>query len=63
MDYKSEFKAARAANDWVKAQEIWKQLCIEAEIEETSDGPSGLSAELALSRNKQASGDLKSRPA
>jgi len=59
MDYKAEFKAARAANDWAKAQEIWKQLCIEAEIEEQSDEiPDGISAELAEYRNKQSQGNF-----
>lgn len=60
MDYKAEFLAAKAANDWKKVNELWKALCVEAEIEETNDGaPGGLSAELAEYRNRQAAGNMQ----
>lgn len=59
MDYKKEFKAARAANDWNKVNELWKQLCAEAEIEETSAGEGGRAAEIANRRDKERAGEMQ----
>lgn len=58
MDYKKEFDAARQNNDWTKVQELWKALCVEAEIEAQSDElPDGISKELAEYRNRQDAGN------
>lgn len=58
--FKAEFEAAKAAQDWTKVTELWKDLLIVAEIEETSDGlPDGLNKELALRRNAEASGQMQ----
>lgn len=60
MDYKKEFLEAKKANDWNKVNELWKALCVEAEIEETSDGlPDGINKELAEYRNRQAAGNMQ----
>jgi hypothetical protein len=40
-DFKAELKKARAANDWETANELWKALCNEAEIELSSEDGSG----------------------
>lgn len=57
--FKAEFEAARAAQDWTKVAELWKDLCVVAGVEETSDGPAGgLNKELALKRNAEAAGSF-----
>lgn len=55
--FKQEFEEARKNNDLAKVDELWKALCIEAEIEETSAGDGSVGAAIADKQNKQQFGE------
>lgn len=57
-DFKQELKEARKNNDWTKADQLFKELCEVAEIEEISDGDKGESETIAEKRNQQATGQM-----
>lgn len=57
--FKAEFQAAKAAQDWTKVQQLWEDLLVVAGVEEISPGDAGRSSDVAALRNKQAAGNFQ----